>query len=382
MKRVTRLRGWRFVLGVSVFISIAFLLLFYTTAEGVRALSDWPFLSYSYAAFSLIFFALFVVSMVFIQKFPFPIAQWISILASPYFLWFVNLLLSTVLIDLIGLADSLLNFSSDNCRWFRKLWFCGSVIAIVALYVIGHINFRNPRIVNLTVDSPLPRQNRELKICLASDLHLGYLCDKKKFRGWVRKINAQHPDIVLLAGDLSDNFMSPIVDQNLCEEFDQIVARFGVIAVSGNHEYHIVPHDAFERYIRGNTKVKYLRDDVELVDGSVYVVGRDDKRSGNRLSIEKLVEGLDRSKPVIVLDHYPTDMCEAEANGITLALSGHTHRGQFFPVTLFVPFVFENYYGYRRRGQSQFYVSSGLGLWGPQCRFGSNSEIVNIKFRY
>jgi predicted MPP superfamily phosphohydrolase len=320
--------------------------------------------------------------MSFIEKFSFPVARFISVVSSPYFLWFVNLLVSTVLIDFIRLIDFIFHISSDRLHSFRKIWFFVTIISIVSIYVIGYLNFQYPRIVRMTIDSPLPAQNRQLRICLASDLHLGYLCTKAKFREWVRLINGQNPDIVLLAGDLFDNHMDSIVSQNLYEEFDQISARLGVYAVSGNHEYHIFPHDIFEKYMREKTKVKYLRDEVMLVEDSFYVIGRDDRRNRNRMTIEKLIEGLDRNKPFILVDHYPTDMKEAERNGITLALSGHTHRGQFFPVTVIVPFVFENFYGYRRLGNSQFYVSSGLGLWGPQCRFGSNSEIVIIEFRY
>jgi predicted MPP superfamily phosphohydrolase len=285
-------------------------------------------------------------------------------------------------IDLIRLFNFLIPFSSDNLREFRKTWFYATLLLIAAMYIAGYINFQHPRIVNLTIDSPFSKHNRVLRILLASDLHLGYLCDKAKFRKWVSLMNSQRPDIVLLAGDLSDNHMPPIVQQNLCEEFDQISSKFGIFAVSGNHEFYLHPPGCFEQYMRQRTKVRYLRDEVALVDNSVYIVGRDDRTNRNRASIADLVRGLDREKAVIVVDHYPTDMTSAEASGVTLALSGHTHRGQFFPVTAVVPFVFENYHGYRRRGDSQFYVSSGLGLWGPQCRFGSTSEIVNIQFRF
>jgi predicted MPP superfamily phosphohydrolase len=82
--------------------------------------------------------------------------------------------------------------------------------------------------------------------------------------------------------------------------------------------------------MRQNTKVKYLPDEVALVDQSFSVVGRDDKRNRSRSAIEQLVENLNRTKPVILVDHYPTDMREAQRSGITLAFSGHTHRHQFY----------------------------------------------------
>jgi predicted MPP superfamily phosphohydrolase len=125
-----------------------------------------------------------------------------------------------------------------------------------------------------------------------------------------------------------------------------------------------------------------LCDRTEFIDDSFYVVGRDDASNPDRASIESLVSEIDKSKPIILLDHQPVRLHEAEEAGVTLELAGHTHAGQFFPGTVIVPMVFENSHGCSRRGNTQYYVSSGLGLWGPQSRFTSNSEIVNITFNY
>jgi predicted MPP superfamily phosphohydrolase len=125
-----------------------------------------------------------------------------------------------------------------------------------------------------------------------------------------------------------------------------------------------------------------LRDSSELIDNSFYVVGRDDRTNPDRLPVEALVRDLDRSKPVILIDHQPVELNEAEESGVTLELAGHTHAGQFFPATIIVPCVFENSHGYSRRGNTHFVVSSGLGVWGRQSRLGSNSEIINIRLRY
>jgi predicted MPP superfamily phosphohydrolase len=155
---------------------------------------------------------------------------------------------------------------------------------------------------------PLPSQDRQLRIVLASDLHLGYLCNKARFRTWVHLINAQSSDVVLLASGVSDHHMAPIVDQKLYEEFHQLKARFGVFAIRGNQEYQIQPLGLFEKYLQTWTNVIYLRDEVAMIDDSVDIVGHDGRRNRHRAGIAGLVADIERSKPVILVDHSPTNM--------------------------------------------------------------------------
>jgi len=95
-----------------------------------------------------------------------------------------------------------------------------------------------------------------------------------------------------------------------------------------------------------------------------------------------LVEGLRRDLPIILLDHQPFDLQQTADNGVALQVSGHTHGGQFFPGNLFARLVFEKLYGYTRIGNTHVYVTSGVGVMGPQCRLGTNPEIVVIKFSF
>lgn len=92
---------------------------------------------------------------------------------------------------------------------------------------------------------------------------------------------------------------------------------------------------------------------------------------------------VDRSKPVILLDHQPLHLDETEKNGIDLQLSGHTHNGQMWPLNYITARIYEVSYGYKRKGNTQIIVSSGFGVWGPRIRLGSRSEIllINIKFK-
>lgn len=112
------------------------------------------------------------------------------------------------------------------------------------------------------------------------------------------------------------------------------------------------------------------------------MVGRDDRSNHQRKKLTEIVSGLDHKKPIILLDHQPFHLKEAEENGVDLQISGHTHNGQFFPGQFFVKRMYDLGYGYMKKGKTHYYVSSGLGLWGPQFRIGTQSEIVVINLKY
>jgi predicted MPP superfamily phosphohydrolase len=92
--------------------------------------------------------------------------------------------------------------------------------------------------------------------------------------------------------------------------------------------------------------------------------------------------GIDKNLPIILMDHQPHKLIEAQNNGIDLQLSGHTHNGQVWPFNYIVKKVFEIGHGYYKKGNTNYYVSSGLGLWGSLIRIGTQSEIVCITLQF
>jgi uncharacterized protein len=95
-----------------------------------------------------------------------------------------------------------------------------------------------------------------------------------------------------------------------------------------------------------------------------------------------LLKQADTTKPIILLDHQPFKLEEAASLGVDLQLSGHTHNGQMWPLNYLTARIYELSYGYLKKGNANFIVSSGYGLWGPRVRSGSRSEVllINIKF--
>lgn len=130
-----------------------------------------------------------------------------------------------------------------------------------------------------------------------------------------------------------------------------------------------------------------MRDECRKIAGSFYLVGRDYQygegfAGPGRRELSRLMTGVDRSLPVIMLDHQPSNLGEGQEQGVDLQISGHTHRGQLFPFNLLTRRLFETDWGCLQKGGFQLIVSCGYGTWGPPIRVGSVPEIVDINIRF
>jgi predicted MPP superfamily phosphohydrolase len=247
--------------------------------------------------------------------------------------------------------------------------------------IVGNYQFNHPQIVDMDLAVEHPRHNKQLNIVAASDIHLGNSIDINMLRKYVQMINAEQPDIVLLLGDITDRSASPLTEQNMKSVLETIHAPLGVYAIRGNHEFYSGKPDEIAGYLK-SSGIHVLIDSVQLVDNSFYIIGRDDKTNTNRKSLEEITKNLDPNLPKILLDHQPYNLETAEQNGIDLQLSGHTHNGQFFPGNFLTGLLFEQAHGYLKKGKTHYYISSGLGIWGPQYRIGTQSELVKIRLKY
>ena len=208
-----------------------------------------------------------------------------------------------------------------------------------------------------------------VRIVLASDLHLGYHNRRSELRRWVDMINAERPDYVLLAGDLIDISVRPLLKWNYASELRRLKAP--VLACLGNHEYYAREPLAAEFYDLAG--IRLLRDEAVRL-GELTVIGRDDATNRNRAPLAGIVPEVEGFK--LLLDHQPNDLSEAQRCGIDFQFSGHTHRGQVWPVSWVTGFIFEDPYGHMQKGRTRYYVTSGLGIWGGKFRIGTRSEYV------
>lgn len=247
-------------------------------------------------------------------------------------------------------------------------------IAVAALTAVifagGYANYMHKRrhTVELATAKPMAK---EVKMVMMSDLHLGYHNRRDELKRWVDIVNREHPDVVLIAGDIVDISLRPLRETGMADELRRIEAP--VYACFGNHEYYAGAEDA-AAFMR-EAGITLLRDTAVTV-GDMVIVGRDDRSNPRRKSIGALMKGVDRSKYVVLLDHQPYHLEQAERSGVDFQFSGHTHRGQVWPVSLVTDAIYEDSYGPWRRGRTHYYVSSGMGIWGGKFRIGTCSEYV------
>ena len=303
----------------------------------------------------------------------------------------IYFLIALVALDLMRLANNFLPFfpAAVTANYGKVKYVTGaSVLGLVGIVLLaGYVNSITPRVValNLSVAAKASKL-KHLNIVAVSDIHLGIIVGRSRFDRIVDKINRMDPDLVLLLGDIVDDELAPVIRQNLGESLRSIQSRFGVFAITGNHEYIGGAEEACS-YLAEH-KVTLLRDQSLKVADSFFLVGREDQSSSQfppfhkRKELAQLMESVDRNYPVILMDHQPFKLNEAAVQGIDLQLSGHTHYGQLWPINYIVNGIYELAWGYRKIAGTQYYVSDGVGTWGPPVRIGNRPEIVNIRIKF
>ena len=289
--------------------------------------------------------------------------------------------IAVVLTDLLLLLNLAFNFLPEHFFYYEFL----IVIPLVFLVIfIGYLNAKNVRIKELYITIKNKKAvPKKYKIAVASDIHLGTIIGTKRLQNIVNKINSLSPDMVLLPGDVLDEDVTPVIRQNLGELLKTIQAPLGIYSVTGNHEY-IGGIQKAVKYLTDHNVI-ILRDESILIDGNFYLVGREDRaKKGftgkNRKSLDEIMEDVDTGKPVILMDHQPYNLEEAEKYNIDLQLSGHTHHAQLWPLNYITEKIYELSWGYKRKNNTHYYVSCGVGTWGPPVRLGNKPEIINLTF--
>jgi predicted MPP superfamily phosphohydrolase len=311
-------------------------------------------------------------------------------MGSFWFAAFAYFTLALLLIDFLRLVNYIVpffpSFVTADIAKTKIVLAIGLFSAVVIALVAGFLNARSPQVKVLQIH--ITKQVDSLKtlnIAVASDIHLGTIIGRERLNTIVDKINGLHADLVLFPGDIVDEDLAPVINQNLGETLRTIKAKYGVFAVTGNHEYIGGVEKAY-KYLMDHG-IKVLRDEVTTVDGNIVLVGREDRSisqfSGTkRKPLSELMAGVDRRFPIILMDHQPIGLNEAVEQGVDLQLSGHTHHGQIWPFNGITNAIYEVSWGYKKKGQTQFYVSSGVGTWGPPVRLGNTPEIIHLQLTF
>ena len=300
-------------------------------------------------------------------------AAWLGF--ASYFLW--ACLLSWVVYGIVRITGI-----SWTPQAIASILFGAAVLA--GLY--GIINAAWLRVTRVTVALPnLPEQWRGRMAAMVSDTHLGHVRNGRFIRRVVTKLAALKPDIVFLAGDLYDGTSGNF--EKLAEPWKALTATHsppvvphGVYYIAGNHEEFYSDAEFLGPLL--SSGVRALDNEKVDVDG-LQVVGVHYRDAVHPARYRDLLRShrIDRDRASVLLLHAPVHLEIAEAEGISLQLSGHTHGGQFFPWTLIAGRVWGKFlHGLQRLGELRVYISYGAGTWGPPMRVGTTPEIVLIKF--
>jgi predicted MPP superfamily phosphohydrolase len=251
--------------------------------------------------------------------------------------------------------------------------------AAIAAGFYGVFNASWTRITRITVRlANLPEAWRGRRAALVSDLHLGHVRNGSFLRRMVAKILKEEPDAIFIAGDLYDG--TAIDAKRAAAPLASLTAPHGVYFVAGNHEQF----GDDSKYLRAVAAagVRVLSNEKVEADG-LQIIGvpyRHATQDGHLASVLRDI-GVDRQRASILLTHAPDHPEVAEAAGVSLQLSGHTHVGQFIPWSWMARRIYRQFvYGLSRIGKMQVFTSSGAGTWGPPLRLGSNPEIVVLQF--
>lgn len=303
--------------------------------------------------------------------------------------WALYLFFSLVLIDFIRLLNAFYPFIQLLFDDLSKLKVYTAVSVLIGTFMIvlfSFINTKFPVVRDVEIEIPkYAKARKELTIVAASDLHISTLNNKAHVRRLVNKMNMLNPDIVLLAGDLIDDNLDVVKRSGAMSILKELKSEFGTYVIPGNHEYISGAFSDWDFYRENGLTL--LKDSVILLDDSFYLAGRDDRETERlanhgRMDLDMLVKNIDFSKPVILMDHQPFNLEHAVDAGIDLQISGHTHNGQFWPITYIIKAMYEIGSGYLKKGSSHFYVSSGYGSSGTPIRNFSRPEIVRVKIRF
>lgn len=254
-----------------------------------------------------------------------------------------------------------------------------SFIVTLALLVYGYINHLTPKVTTIEIETEKAIEGDSVTIVGISDVHLGHGTGSKRLHKFVDIINKQNPDAVIIAGDLIDNSVHPLYNKEINNELKRIEAAMGIYMAPGNHEY-ISGITECTNIIK-STPVNMLVDETATLPNGMQIICRDDASNRRRQPLDKLLSGADNSRLTLLIDHQPREIAEKDSARIDIQFSGHTHNGQIWPGSIITSKLFEQANGYRKWKHSHVYVSSGISLWGPPLRIGTNNEIVVFKIR-
>jgi len=374
----------------TIFFTVYAAINYYIFIRGWQALSSLPHLKPFYAVIFVIAATSYIIAKFLDGKIPHLVYDAMIWIGSFWFAFMLYFFLSIILIDLIRLLNWKLDFFpqiiNNNYENVKRYLLAFVVLISSVIIFIGYLNTRKISVKSLSLEITRKQSAlTELNAVVLSDLHLSTINGEKLLSQIVAKLNELKTDVVFIPGDIVEDRAETLKSEGIGVSLSKIKSKYGVFASTGNHEY-INGINGTCKFITENG-ITLIRDSSLLIADSFILAARDDASKNSlanqrRKSLEEIISNANQNYPIILLDHTPFGLEEAEINGISLQLSGHTHHGQMFPLNLITKLIYEVSWGYKKKDNTHYYVSCGVGTWGPPVRLGSESEIVNIKIKF
>lgn len=264
--------------------------------------------------------------------------------------------------------------------WYRFSFLLSVVTLSVLIVVGGVINLNTIRVSRYEVSVPRKNSRLEtLRVAFVADFHIHRNIPFSFVEQFVGKVEDLNPDLMLYGGDIVDDRNVHPEQDKLIDLFRQIEPRFGVFGVLGNHEF-------YRGHADGNffkqAGIVLLNDSLVQVGDDFIISGRLDEHFRDRKPVKEILGENLLKLPVLMIDHRPTSFDEVSQFPVDAHFSGHTHNGQLFPLNFILKGMYELAWGYKKKMNTHFFVTSGLRLWGPPVKTTGKSEIMVIDFKF
>jgi predicted MPP superfamily phosphohydrolase len=299
---------------------------------------------------------------------------------SDYLLpFYLYVFLFMVAFDLLLLLNFLIRIIPHKYFYSLKFRFYTLTLMValsIGIVYAGAVNLNTIQVSQYKIE--VPRKNSSLdhlKVAFIADAHIQENFPMDFLDQFIRKVNDLHSDVLLCGGDIVEGGHLDGRMEVIETKLRSIKTRYGVYAVFGNHEGYgrNAPIDFFK-----NAGMILLRDSVLRIDSAFYIGGRNDKRSGTRKSVSELMGEKTPDLPFLLMDHRPLELKEVSRTPVDVQFSGHTHNGQLFPLNFIIHTLYELSWGYKKIGNTHFFVTSGLRLWGPPVKTAGKAEIMLV----
>ena len=299
---------------------------------------------------------------------------------------YVNALVILIhLVIFFMLSEIIMSIIERKTNKQYKVYYAGIIAIVLTTFYLGIGIYLNYHVffTHYTITTTKDLGQEKLRVVALTDAHLGATFNGKGFKKKMDKIKDLNSDILVIVGDFVDDDTTYQELKEACKSFSEIHPKYGIYFVYGNHDkgyfnYRDFTDKELKEELQKNN-VHILEDDIVKINSDIYLIGRNDKRYPDRLSIDALLKNIDHDKYLIDLNHQPNDY-NNELNKVDLVISGHTHGGQLFPLGYLGILLGANdaFKGLHQKENTTFIVSSGISSWALDFKTGAKSEIVII----